>query len=178
MKKFICGKKNKNFSFYFLEFKNVGGKKMSRNSIPYCDYMENYHRHHQPSHYSHHNEKMYRSLSRSRTDDLDQFQSNSNLSRFNNQQHPRPHPHQHHGNHPQPRANSQDASLDDSASAQIIRKIVQDLVDLQHQIIGGEIRFIPKNRTYRKLFGYIFRTQILRYGNAFEELCFVSFYRA
>lgn len=60
--------------------------------------------------------KHYNGLARSPTEDSYHY-DNSNLNGFN----------------------QKDALVDDSSSAEIIKKIVQDLVDLQQQIIGGKI---------------------------------------
>lgn len=63
----------------------------------------------------------YQNLARSRTEDLDQYQPQQcNVNKYAH------------------RNTAQETPLEESSSAHIIRKIVQDLVDLQHQIIGGK----------------------------------------
>lgn len=64
----------------------------------------------------------YQNLARSRTDDLDQYQPQQcNVNKYAHRN-----------------TSQQETPLEESSSAHIIRKIVQDLVDLQHQIIGGK----------------------------------------
>lgn len=96
---------------------------MNGRSNPYAEYMEQGGGIVGAGKYSYHN-----SLARSQTEELDNpfYTQTGTTHRIISR-----------NGAPQDSANS--SSLEESPSALIIKKIVQDLVDLQHQIIGGKI---------------------------------------